>query len=104
MSLYIGTADRAQLEALRANRKAPGKIVWRAKIVLATADGCRTGEIMRGAQTSKPTVRRWQERFLDEGVVGRRFVLFKARPILREVREGVEGCSSHCTRRRRQCR
>jgi hypothetical protein len=58
MSLYIGTADRAHLDALRANRNTPSKIVWRAKIVLTTADGCGTGEIMRGAQLSKPHLQR----------------------------------------------
>ena len=70
LCLYLGTADRAQLEALCANRNTPRKVVWRAEIVLATADGCGTNEIMRRAQTSKPTVWRWQERYLDEGVAG----------------------------------
>jgi transposase len=68
--LLLGPADRAQLEALRANRNTPRKVVWRAEIVLATADGCGTNEIMRRANTSKPTVWRWQERYLDEGVPG----------------------------------
>ena len=44
--LYLGPADRAQLEALRANRNTPRKVAWRAEIVLATADGCGTNEIM----------------------------------------------------------
>ena len=70
--LYLGPADRAQLEALRANRNTPRKVAWRAEIVLATADGCGTNEIMRRAETSKPTVWRWQERYLDEGVAGLR--------------------------------
>jgi len=38
--------------------------------VLATADGHGTFEIMRRARTSKPTVWRWQGRYLDEGVEG----------------------------------
>lgn len=70
--LYLGPADRAQLEVLCANRNTPRKVVWRAEIVLATADGCGTNEIMRRAETSKPTVWRWQERYLDEGVAGLR--------------------------------
>lgn len=68
--LYLGPADRAQLEALRANRNTPRKLVWRAEIVLATADGHGTSTIMRRANTSKPTVWRWQERYLDEGLAG----------------------------------
>ena len=68
--LYLGPADRAQLEALVTDRNTPRKLVWRAEIVLATADGYGTFEIMRRANTSKPTVWRWQERYLDEGVAG----------------------------------
>jgi len=68
--LYLGPADRAELQALIANRNTPHKLVWRAEIVLATADGHGTFEIMRRANTSKPTVWRWQERYLAAGVAG----------------------------------
>ena len=54
------------------DRNTSCKVVWRAGIVLATADGCGTNEIMRRSETSKPTVWRWQERYLDEGVDGLR--------------------------------
>lgn len=37
---------------------------------MATADGFGTNEIMRRAATSKPTVWRWQQRYLDEGIAG----------------------------------
>ena len=70
LCLYLGPADRAQLQALLTDRNTPRKIVWRAEIVLATADGFGTNEIMRRAATSKPTVWRWQQRYLDEGVAG----------------------------------
>jgi hypothetical protein len=56
-----------QLQALLTDRNTARKIVWRAEIVLATADGCVTNEIMRRANTSKPTVWRWQARYFDEG-------------------------------------
>ncbi|CUH38744.1 Transcriptional regulators [Jannaschia seosinensis] len=68
--LYLGPVDRAELEALTSNRNTPRKLVWRAEIVLATADGHGTFEIMRRARTSKPTVWRWQQRYLEEGVAG----------------------------------
>ncbi|WP_420837214.1 helix-turn-helix domain-containing protein [Chachezhania antarctica] len=68
--LYLGPADRTELEALRTNRNTPRKLVWRAGIVLATADGVGTVEIMRQTGMSKPTVWRWKERYLDEGVPG----------------------------------
>jgi transposase len=68
--LYLGPADRAELQVLLTNRNTPRKLVWRAEIVLATAGGHGTFEIMRRAKTSKPTVWRWQARYLDEGVAG----------------------------------
>lgn len=58
------------MEGLCVNHNTPRKVVWRAEIVRATADGSGTSEIMRRADTSKPTVWRWQERYLDEGVAG----------------------------------
>ena len=68
--LYLGPADRAELHALITNPNTSRKLVWRAEIILATADGHGTFEIMRRARTSKPTVWRWQQRYLDEGVAG----------------------------------
>ncbi len=68
--LYLGPADRAGLQALITNRNTARKLVWRAEIALATSDGHGTFEIMRRARTSKPTVWRWQARYLDEGVAG----------------------------------
>lgn len=68
--LYLGPADRAELQALLTNRNTSRKLVWRADIVLATADGQGTVEIMRRTGMSKPTVWRWQGRYLEEGVPG----------------------------------
>lgn len=70
--LYLGPAERSELQALITNRNTPRKLVWRAEIVLATADGHGTFAIMRRTGMSKPTVWRWQERYLDEGVAGLR--------------------------------
>jgi transposase len=66
----VSAADRARLEAVVADRNSPQKHVWRARIILATADRCGTAEIMRRAGKSKPCVWRWQERFMREGVAG----------------------------------
>ena len=60
--LYLGPADRAELEALLTNRNTPRKFTWRAGIVLATADGVGTVEIMRRTGMSNPTDWRWEER------------------------------------------
>lgn len=68
--LYLSPDDRARLEAVVDDRNTPRKLAWRAEIVLATADGHGTAEVMRRAKTSKPTVWRWQQRYLDAGVAG----------------------------------
>ncbi len=66
----VTTADRARLEALVVDRNSPQKHVSRARIVLLTADGCGTIEIMRRTGKAKTAVRRWQERLMWEGVDG----------------------------------
>ena len=66
----VTPGDRRRLEAIVGNRNAPQKHVWRAKIILATADGCGTAEIMRRSGKAKPVVWRWQARFMAEGVAG----------------------------------
>jgi len=62
--------DRRRLEAIVCDRCTPQKHVWRANIVLATADGCGTTEIVRRTGKSKPVVWTWQARFMAEGVEG----------------------------------
>ena len=59
-----------RLVAIVTDRNSPQKHVWRAQIVLLTADGCGTMELTRRTGTSKTSVWRWQERFLAEGVPG----------------------------------
>ena len=68
--MNVTRADRHRLEAIVSDRSAPQKHVWRANIILATAEGCGTAEIMRRSGRSKPVVWRWQARFMAEGVDG----------------------------------
>jgi transposase len=69
-TVEASAADRARLRAIVAARNSPQKHVWRARIILAAAEGCGTVEITRRAGVSKPCVRRWQARFAAEGVAG----------------------------------
>jgi transposase len=62
--------DRRRLEAITRDRNTAQKHVARAKVILATADGCGTVAVMRRSGLSKPAVWRWQERFMHEGVDG----------------------------------
>jgi transposase len=66
----VTPVDRRRLEAIVADRCTPQKHVWRAQIILATADGCGTAEIMRRSGKAKPVVWRWQARFMEQGVDG----------------------------------
>ena len=66
----VSAADRSRLEAVAADRNSPQKHVWRSRIVLLTADGLGTVEIMRLTGKSKTAVWRWQERFMVDGVDG----------------------------------
>src|SRR5882757_830767 len=70
ISITLKPADRRRLKALARDRNTPHKHVWRAEIVLLSADGVGTNEIMRRTGKSKTCVWRWQERFMKEGIDG----------------------------------
>ncbi|MBJ7379105.1 IS630 family transposase [Sphingobium sp.] len=70
IKVEVTAEDRNRLNAVMADRNSPQKHVWRAHVVLLTADGCGTAEIMRRSNLSKTAVWRWQERFMTEGVAG----------------------------------
>ena len=66
----VTPAELGRLRALMKDRNAPQKHVWRARIVLLSAQGLGTNAIMRETGKSKTCVWRWQERFAAEGVDG----------------------------------
>ena len=58
------------MAAIAADRNSPQKHVWRARIVLLSAERVGTVAIMRRTGKAKPSVWRWQERYLEAGVDG----------------------------------
>jgi transposase len=66
----VTASDRERLLAIVADRNSPQKHVWRARIVLLSADGHGTAAIMRQVGVAKTAVWRWQERFMRAGVDG----------------------------------
>jgi transposase len=68
--LTVTPSERARLAALIADRNSPTKVVWRARIVLATADGDSVKAICRATGMSKPCVWRCQRHFAEDGVEG----------------------------------
>jgi transposase len=66
----VSPADQVRLQAVVTDGNSPQKHVWRAQIVLLTAKGHGTAEIMRRTGKAKTAVWRWQERFMQAGVDG----------------------------------
>ena len=97
ISIAVTPADRLGLEAIVGDRNAKQKHVTRAKVILATADGPGTNEIMRRSELSKPVVWRWQERFMREGVDSHVMILLSiimasgTEFLTVPMREGVDG-------------
>lgn len=70
ISITLKPGARRRLVALARDRNAAHRHVWRAEIVLMSAAGVGTNEIMRRTGKSKTCVWRWQERFMQEGLEG----------------------------------
>ena len=68
--IWLSPEDRAELESWVTDRNTPQKLVWRSRIVLLSAAGNGTMSIMRAVGKSKPSVWRWQERYLAQGIAG----------------------------------
>lgn len=70
LSLSVSDGERAGLGRLIRARGTPQKVVLRAKIVLASADGLATSAIMHQLQTTCPAITRWRQRYAERGVEG----------------------------------
>src|SRR5580700_3618849 len=70
IEVRLGPGDRERLEAVIGSGNSPQKHVWRARIVLLSADGVGTMAIQRQTGKGKPTIWRCQARFMAEGVDG----------------------------------
>src|SRR5258708_2704046 len=70
VTFSITAADLDRLRVLVSDRNGAQKHVWRARIVLLSAERLGTNAIMRETGKSKTCVWRWQERFAAEGFEG----------------------------------
>jgi transposase len=70
ISFTVSPTDRQRPMAIVKDRNAPQKHVWRAEIILFSANGVGTVETMRQTGKSKTCVWRWQKRFAEEGFEG----------------------------------
>src|SRR5207237_10615211 len=67
ISITVTPADRVRLQSIIRDRNSPQKHVWRARIIVLTADGNGTSALTRAVGKGKTVVWRWQERFLRGG-------------------------------------
>ena len=70
VEVRLRPGDRDRLEGVVANRKSQQHHVWRARIVLMTADGAGTMAIRAATGKGKPTIWRWQARYMEDGADG----------------------------------
>src|SRR3954447_8530314 len=70
VEVRLDPGDRERLQAVIGSGNSTQKHVWRARIVLLSADGVGTMSIQRQTGKGKPTIWRWQARFMVEGVKG----------------------------------
>ena len=78
VTLKLSSSDHSRLTAITTDRNSPQKHVWRAQIVLLSAEGVGTTEIMRATGKAKTCVWRWQQRFMEAGADG--LLIDKTRP------------------------
>ena len=68
--IALDATDRERLGRLVRDRNTPQKVVWRARIVMAAAEGLNAGQIAAAVGKSVLTVRRWRRRYMAKGVDG----------------------------------
>lgn len=68
--ISVSDRDRGQLNQVVRNGNTPQKIALRVRIVLLSADGISTGEIMDQLATTTPTITRWRDRYETDGISG----------------------------------
>jgi transposase len=70
VEVRLRPGDRERLEAVISDRRSPQHHVWCARIVLMTAAGAGTMTIRSVTGKGKPTIWRWQERYMSDGTDG----------------------------------
>ena len=70
VAIALSAAERRELESLARAHKTGRAMARRARIVLLSADRVGTVEIMRRTGKARPSVWRWQARYLEAGVDG----------------------------------
>ena len=70
MALALTDEQRSELGKWAASRTLPAGDVFRARLILALADGWSYNQIKERLQTTAPTISRWKQRFQQDGLAG----------------------------------
>src|SRR6202789_4428253 len=68
--LMITDEQRSELSKWAQSRTLPAGDVFRARLILALAEGISYSKIMQTLQTTAPTISRWKQRFEEQGRAG----------------------------------
>jgi putative transposase len=66
----LSEEQRGQLESFASSRSLPHAHVQRAKIVLMAAEGVQNIQIAAQLRTTRETVGKWRQRFIEQGLEG----------------------------------
>jgi transposase len=72
IEITLNEAERAELQCWIRRGSTPHKQVQRAKMIVLSAEGLPSSEIVRRVGVSYPTLTRWRERFVQAGIEGLR--------------------------------
>jgi len=108
--IKVSDRDRALLNQIVQKGSTPQKVALRASIVLLSADGVSTGEIMHRLGTTTPTISRWRERYESDGISGllkdrsrpgrkRRIEEVKVREVIDRTLQGKPSHATHWSTR-----
>src|ERR1700694_2385841 len=68
--IHLSDQQRTDLNEIAQSRSLPAGFVFRAKLILMLADGVSFAVIKERLQTTAPTISRWKQRFVEEGLEG----------------------------------
>jgi transposase len=68
--LTVTEEQRSELRKWAASRTLPAGDVFRARLILALAEGRTYSQIMTSLETTAPTIARWKQRFEQDGLAG----------------------------------
>ncbi len=94
----VGPEDRAELERIVRSRRAERRMVERAEVVLAAAEGLPAREIAARVGCSEKLAGRWRARYERDGIDGLRDQPRSGRPLTHEAKTRALLIAKACTR------